>query len=616
MPGEIVVTLQYSVPTDVVDVQTRVPPRATVTATDGFIQRDGREYRWDRQTATPTLTYRLSVNETLDFTGPIAGNGDYTFVDRGDWALMRVPATATGWSWTGGGTVGLSRETTTAGPGAVGDSMAYLGEHREVTRTANGQTFRLIIPARAELAESPTRILDSMAAASHTLQVGDRDETVFMIAAPTESTRWGVRGLQTGDSDVWVRDSERLDTADNTWLHEYVHTRQGYTASTDVRWFTEASATYYAALLTLQQDRIGFQAFRDRLALGTRTPDRSAVLADPTTWDTIAPYTKGALVAGELDRQTRQTTAQTQSLQDVLSRMNTQNAPVTGSEFREMVRQIGGDDTVTLTDRYTSTREIPSTWDQQTHEQVFGATPARIGYTLSDPENTASYRVSGPYRTEAAGMDRPIRLATGETLSFEVTASNTGGTAGEYDARVQVNGKQTDRQQGRLAPGATTTLTFSHTFATAGEYRVAVGGSHVAVSVRMPAQPTVTSITAQETTTTGPATYAVEIIATIQNDHTYPAAGNFTLYQNGKPLATQRVQLAPNEERTISYNATVEEAGEHIYRLGGQQATVTIAPAAPPTPDSETTSTESPGFGVGVTLLAIVSLIIVLVRKQ
>lgn len=44
---------------------------------------------------------------------------------------------------------------------------------------------------------------------------------------------------------------------------------------------------------------------------------------------------------------------------DVLSRMNTQNDPVTGPEFREMVRQIGGDDTVTLTDRYTSTREIP-----------------------------------------------------------------------------------------------------------------------------------------------------------------------------------------------------------------------------------------------------------------
>lgn len=616
MPGEIVVTLQYSMPADVVDLQTRVPPEATVTATDGFVQRDGREYSWDRQTATPTLTYRLSVNETLDITGPIEGKGDYTFVDRGDWALVRVPPTATGWSWTGGGTVGLSRETTTAGPGAVGESIAYMGEHREVTRTANGQTFRLVIPAQATLAESPTRILDSMATASNTLQVGDRDDSVFMVAAPTASTRWGVRGLQTGDSDFWVRDIERLDTADNTWLHEYVHTRQGYTAGTDVRWFTEASATYYAALLTLQQDRIEFQAFRDRLAVGTRTPDRSAVLADPTTWDTVAPYTKGALVAGVLDRQTRQTTEQTQSLQDVLSRMNNQNEPVTGTAFREMVRQTAGDDTVTLTDRYTSTQESPSAWDQQTHEQVFGATPARIGYTLPDPEDLASYRVSGPYRTESVGADRPVRLATGETLGLEVVASNTGGTAGEYDARLQVNGNQTSRQQGSLAAGETKTLRFTHTFSTAGEYILTLGGDQVTVSVRKPAQPTVTSIEARKTTSTGTSDYTVEIIATIQNDHAFPAAENLTLYQNGKPLETRRVKIAPNEGRTIRYNGTVGEAGEHVYRLAGQQTMVTIEPPSTSTSDSTTTSTDGPGFGVGVALLAVVGLIFVLIRKQ
>ncbi len=247
---------------------------------------------------------------------------------------------------------------------------------------------------------------------------------------------------------------------------------------------------------------------------------------------------------------------------------------------------------------------------------MFGATPARISYTLPDPENATSYRVSGPYRTGAVGSDRPIRLATGETLNLKIVASNTGGTAGEYDARVQVNGNQTDRQQGRLAAGATKTLNFSHTFSTAGEYSLVVGGGQVAVSVRKPAQPTVISIESQDTTTTGTSNYSVEIIATIRNTHAFPAAGNLTLYQNGKPLKTQRIQLAPNEKRTISYNATVEEAGEHIYRLGGQQATVTIAPASTPNPDSETTSTESPGFGVGVALLAIMGLIIVLVRKQ
>ncbi len=619
-PGEIAVTLRYSVPTDVVDLKTRVPTRATVTSTDGFVPRDGTEYAWDRQTSAPALTYRMPVNETMDVAGPIAGRGDYTFVDRGDWALVRVPPAATGWSWTGSGTIGLSRETTTAGPGAVGDAMAFLGEHREITRTSNGQTFRLIVPTEASLAESPTRILDSLTAASDTLRIGDRDDHVFVVAAPSRSTRWGVRGLQTGSADMWVRDNERLDTADNVWLHEYVHTRQGYTAATDVRWFTEASATYYAALLTLRQNRIGFQAFRDRLALGTRTPYRNAVLADPTTWDTVAPYTKGALVAGELDRKTRQSSDGTRSLQDVFSRMNSHGSAVTGSSFRELVRQTAGDPTVAQADRYTTTQETPATWDRQTHDRVFGTTPARISYALPGLEDPSGYRVSGPYRRGSVGTERPIRIATGETLTLDVVVSNTGGTAGEYDAQLLVNGQRQSRQHGRLGPSETRTLTFTHRFPTAGEYDLGIEGDRVAVSVRKPAKPTVTTIKAEKTAKTpaktGEPRYAVVVTATVRNDHSFPAAGTLTLHQNGEPIETRRVELAPDGERTISYNETMARPGEHVYRIDGQTTTVTVDPSPTPTREPETTSTGGDGFEMITVLFAVVSLVLVFARRQ
>lgn len=618
-PGEITVRLSYAIPDDVVELKTRVPSGATVTSTNGFVKREGQDYAWDQQTSTPTVTYRVSVNETHDVTGPIAGKGDYVFVDPGPWALVRVPPTATGWSWRGGGTVGLTRSTTTAGPGATSEAIAFLGDHREVTRTAHGQTVRLVIPAQASLAESPARILDSMASASNALQVGDRDDRVFVVAAPTERVRWGVRGLQTGNADMWVRDGERLDTADNVWIHEYVHSRQGYAAAREVRWFTEASAAYYAALLTLQQDRIGFAAFRDRLALGTRSPDRSAVLADPATWDTVAPYTKGALVAGELDRQLRLATTRRRSFQDVFGRMNSHPDAVTGPAFGEMVRATGDESTATLADRYTSTREGPSMWDQSSHGQAFNTTPAQIGYAFPSPETPAGFRVSGPYRQGPVGCECPIRLATGETLTVDVQVSNTGGTTGEYDAQLLVNGDPRERQTGRIEAGTSRTLTFTHQFTEAGEYTLAVGGETVGVSVRLPSTPTVTGLDANLTHRAA-GRHDASVTVTVRNGDDFPAADTLTLFHNGEPIETRRVELAPGGERTVSFEATTVGPGNHVFRVGDRTATVTVegqtTPAKTPvrSPDAETTAANGDGFGITTVLITLVGLILTLGR--
>lgn len=618
-PGEITVTLRYSLPEPVASLRTRVPAGATVTATDGFVHRNGTEYVWDRRTAVPSLTYRVSVNETLDTTGPIAQGDGYTFVDAGPWAIVRTPSVAAGWGWTSGGPVGFSRTTTVAGAGAVGERIAFLGEYHDVTRTAHDQTVRLVVPDRARLAEPPEAILDSMASASETLQVGDRDDQVFVVAAPTRSVRWSIRGLQTGESDMWVRDSERLDTADNVWLHEYVHTRQDYAATTDVRWFTEASATYYAALLTLGQGRIGFDAFHRRLALGTRQRDTTAVLADPATWDGATPYAKGALVAGEVDRQLRLATDRTRSLQGVLSRMNRHDGPVTAPAFREMVGQVGGTTAATLVDRYTTSQATPSMWEQAAHGHAFGPTPARISYALPDPENRSGYRVSGPLRNGSLGSERPISLAVGETLAVDVRVSNTGGAAGEYEARLLVNGTPRQQRTGRLRSGESTTLTFTRTFTRAGEYTLSVGGEEVAVSVHRPVKPTVTTVTATRTgreRTQG----AVSVTARVRNEHSLPAMANLTLYRNGQPVETRVVELAPHEERTITYLTTPVGLGQHVFRLENRTATVTVEAdsTAPPTAKPHTTSTDGIGVGGGgaAVLLGVVGLLVALVRRR
>lgn len=188
------------------------------------------------------------------------------------------------------------------------------------------------------------------------------------------------------------------------------------------------------------------------------------MLADPKTWDTVAPYTKGALVAGELDRQIRLATDRTRSLQDAFGRMNGHGEPVTGSAFLEMVRTAAGPDTAALADRYTTTGDTPQMWDQAAHDRAFGATPARITYSLPDPSDPAGFRVSGPFRQGSVDGERPIQLATGETLAVDVRVTNTGGTAGTYDARLLVNRAARAQRTGRLEPGesAAGNLTLRH----------------------------------------------------------------------------------------------------------------------------------------------------------
>lgn len=148
------------------------------------------------------------------------------------------------------------------------------------------------------------------------------------------------------------------------------------------------------------------------------------------------------------------------------------------------------------------------------------------------------------------------------------------------------------------------------------EYTLAVGGDQVAVSAQKPGKPTGTAVKATKEKRRQRTPHAVSVTATVRNDHSFPAAANLTLYRTNISVETRRVELAPNEERTITYIETVAEPGDHVYRLAGQMTTVTIEPSPTPTPASETTSTDEPGFGKGAALLGNVGLILLLARQQ
>lgn len=566
-PGEIRVQVSFEIPSAIDNLRTRLSDRAITTSVDGFLVDDG-AYVWDRRTTAPTITYRLLVNETTTESGPIARDGIYQFVDAGPWALVRRPSVTSEWNHSREAEVELTETTTVDGQGAVGDSLVFLGPYVETRRQAHGQTFRLIVPDAATLAEPPWEILAELTAAADALRVGARADTVFVVAAPTESVEWGIHGLQVGQSDLWVQDEAELDTVGNTWIHEYVHTRQDYRTTNATRWFTEASASYYAALLALERGRIDFEQYRDRLVQGLREPYARTILSDPETWARGTPYRKGGLVAAALDRRLRTATERQRSFQTVFARLNGYGDRVDEAALTEIVRDVGGERTAALARRYVGTTVAPSVWNRSVHRSTFVPTPARIGYTV--PSGGERYAVSGPYRASVADADGPVTLAVGETLSVEARVHNAGETAGPYTTRFAVDGEYDPDAWRRLAPNVSRPVTLAHRFEQPGEYTVSAGGASRTVRVREPTTPTVTSVDVTASNGT------IRVRATVRNDGSVPAAGNVSLFLNGATVQRRAVTLPPEGERVLSYALTDLEPGEHDLRVGEFSRTVAV----------------------------------------
>jgi len=476
--GEITVQVAVSIPDRVTELTASVPDRARVTDTDGFSHAGDDEYSWDGTDARPTVTYRVDPNRLSDREGPLSVDGQYLFADTDKWALVRIPQTGITGRYTGSSSLELDRETTIDGPGVAGDRMAFLGPVDVRTRRAHGQTLRLVIPAAADLEAEPAAILDSVANAAGRLQVGDRDDDVLMIAAPTGGVRWTVRGLQVGDSDFWVRDAEGVATPSNVWVHEYVHTRQDYTATPSAEWLTEGSATYYAALLPLETGRIDFDAFRRQLATGAATSQRRAVLTDPDRWDNFANYRKGGLVAGDLDRRIRVATDRAATVDTVVRELNTATEPIDDRAVRQAVRNAADRDVAAVADRYTTTTAGPQMWNNTAHAVAFGGSPAQFRYRLADDDPIT---VSGPTRTTGLSGSE-LAVVAGETLRVSVRVENIGGTTGDYALPFRVTATETVAR-GRLQPGDSATHTFTQTFTEPGTYQLTAGVDSFTVTV-------------------------------------------------------------------------------------------------------------------------------------
>ena len=583
--------------------------------TDGFervddAERDGVVWAWDGETDEPSITYAMAANDTVAESGPLAGDGNYRFVDTGEWALVRTPRVGVSARYTGTGQLQVARENRVAGEGAASETMAFLGAHETRVRETDGRRVRLIVPEAADLAASPAAVFGAFEGARAALPVGGDDAEVFAVAAPTEDVSWAVRGLQTGDADLWVRDREPAGTAADVWTHEYVHTRQAYRAEPSARWFTEASATYYAALFALDRGAIGFDRFEQTLSRGEREPDASAVLADPGTWRPETPYTKGSLVAGEIDRRIRLAADGRASLATVFRDLNDASEPITNRAVLDAIEAAaaeGGDDAAAAAvrdaaERLTTTSDVPETWDRDAHAAAFDGTPARVGYGLA-PDGVYA---TGEYRNRSVARD-PVRLAAGETLELAVEASNTGSVSGSYAITLSVDGEPVATRSETLAAGSETTERFAHTFADPGEYEVRVGSETLTVVVSEPAPVLVRGVSTDADRVT--AGEQVTATATLANDAAVPAGSDVEFRVDGEPLATAPVRLDTGAETTATRALTLDASGEVAVTVAGPAGEATTTVRVEPRggeddPDGGTTD-ETPGFGPLVAVVAL-----------
>ncbi|WP_232688643.1 hypothetical protein [Halobacterium zhouii] len=584
-PGRVGVTVTYDVPSELTALVVRLPDRATDVTSESFTETDS-GYEWDGSTDPATLRFSMAANRSSDSPRATSTQGSYSFVDAGAWALVTVPQLGTEWRWRDARNVTLASSVSVAGAGTTGGEVAYLGPVETHTRTAHEQTFTLAVPERASMAESPAEVFDALAAASDQMRVGERDPNVWLVAAPND-VRWVARGVEYGGSDLWVVADAELDDPGNVWIHEYVHTRQDYTTTASGRWTVEAVADYYAALLTLEQGRIGFDSFSDYLGRGAEAPWADSVLARPGTWEYGADYVKGSLVWGDLDRRVRLATNSSHSMMEVFSRLNQHDGEVSNDDVLAAVAAAASEQVATVGERYTETRRAPEMWSRFEHWRAFDTEPAQMEY------DSVEYRVTGPFRT--ASFDSLPALYVGETLVVTANVTNTGGADGEYAATLGLDGDVLAVTNGTLRPSESATVTLRHEFGEAGAYNVSLGPGSTGAVVERPAKPQVSNVSLSGT---NDGDGQVTVTATLSSPNATPAAGPVAVTVDGETVASLEATLAAGESVTRRVTVSVPTEGEYTVAVGNQTARSSE--------DDQSSGTSMPGFGVGVSVAALV----------
>ncbi len=600
----------FRVPDAVTELEITLEDGATVESTTGFERTGERTLEWTGATDDPTVRYTMPADRTGTQGTDAAGEG-YSFVDTGEWAVVPVPDVAISMRRTD--PVGVEETVRVDGPGATGGDVAFFGKVTEHERTVDGETFRLAVPEAATLEESPDVILSALADASGRLEVGTRPDEVFVVAVPA-TVDWGPRGIQYGESDAWVVADEPIEDANPAWLHEYVHVRQRFASTADgttaeTEWFVEGQADYHAGLLALEAGYTDFEAFSRLLERGTESPYADGALADPGTWGhERTDYVKGALVAGEIDRQLRVATDGDRTLADVVRELNADNGTVTEADFLGAIEAAGGTAVRSDAERYTRTDATPETWSRTAHEAAFDQPVASFAYGFgTGPTEVAGEEWPRWSPSEAgvdAATDEVIVVPPGEPVTVPATVDNVGEREGTYDLTLQAGGRTVDHRSGTLEAGDERSHRLSWTPAKPGTYVLRAGSARLTAVVR--SAPTVTVADLRLEPEAVELGEPVTATATVEAAGDGPGAAVLAFRTVDGVVAERPVAVRPGETATVEARLRFDEASRYEVGVGERTATVSVGGT-----DPAAAIEEVPGFGVSAALCAFLLLFVI-----
>jgi len=338
-PTMVEVEITYQVDSDVSSIVVYPPDRETLVSATAFERQDNGRYFAGDDLDEASLTFRIELSPTT------VENHEAMGLATSEWALVGVlPETgyydggASEWRYSWDGQVG--RDLSIDGDGVVAERSVFLGNHTVHERRVEGQNIRVVVPGGHSPERSPEGILDTLSNVSRALDVEARDENVYAFYLPVDSP--DVLGLafsqRRGTQEFWLFEPEW--SFGNTWIHEYVHTRQAYDPAPDMVWFDEASANYYEKLFALREGIGDYDRFADEMG----GPGPGGVLADRDRWNGGTQYVRGQRVVAALDAKIQRESDYRRSLVDVFRLVNEHQGTVTLDDFKGYVERVSGTD--------------------------------------------------------------------------------------------------------------------------------------------------------------------------------------------------------------------------------------------------------------------------------
>jgi len=170
----------------------------------------------------------------------------------------------------------------------------------------------------------------------------------------------------------------------------------------------------------------------------------------------------------------------------------------------------------------------------------------------------------------------------GQEVKVSAPVSNTGTAPITYRLGFRVNGTVVETREVSLAPGASTTISFSYKPAFAGTLKVDIEDRSASLEVKIPPSAASFSLgslrASGEKVSTGD---KVLISASVTNEGDLAGIYSAEFRVNGQVMETQTVPVEGHSSREVTFTFTPEKAGSYTVEINGKTLSIEVAGGIP-----------------------------------